>query len=174
MRLAEGNFVGCLGDVSHAVASVSLIIMTVLGAIDLISTKFLNLPFPGAFEAIESLMVLAVFLALAGVQARRQHIVVDIVIRRVSPFSQRVFKLVSDFLSLTLFFFIAWQGWVMASRSWAIRESSSGLIHFPIYPSKFALAVGASLMALQCVKDLIGGLEARSGHDSRVVPARKS
>ena len=144
----------------QALAAISLLSMTVIGTVDLVSTNFLNRPIPGAFELIETLMVVTVFMALASAQARRQHIVVDIAINHLAASTQRLCRIVGDALGAVFFFVIAWQGWLMALRSWAIDEAASGLIGFPIYPAKIALAVGASLITLQCLWDLVVGIAA--------------
>lgn len=128
--------------------------MTLIGAIDIIGTKFLNRPLPGTFEATEALMVVAVFLALAHTQARGQHIAVDLVVSRLGPAARRGLDLLAKLLTLGVFVLIAWRGWVLALTSFSIREYASGIVQFPVYPSKLALALGATLMVLQTAVDV--------------------
>jgi TRAP-type C4-dicarboxylate transport system permease small subunit len=65
------------------------------------------------------------------------------------------FEFVSYLLTFFFFFLIAWQGWVYGLHSLKIGEYESGLIPFPVYPAKLALAMGASIMALQCLRDFV-------------------
>ena len=130
--------------------------MMLIGAADIIGTKLLDQPLPGAAELTEALMVLGVFLALAHTQARRQHINVDLVTTRLGPRTRHALDLLALLLTLGVLVLIAWCGWVLALTSLRIREYASGIIQFPVYPSKLALAVGATLMVLQALVDVVG------------------
>lgn len=144
-----------LGALGVALAGASLLLMVLLGAIDIIGTKFFDRPLPGTFEATEALMVLGVFLALPYTQAHRQHIAVDLLVSRVGPGGRRALDAFATLLTLSVFALIAWRGWVLALTSFSVREYASGILRFPVYPAKFALAVGASLMVLQALVDLV-------------------
>jgi len=137
------------------IAGASLFFMMLVGALDIIGSKFLSLPLPAALETTEALMVVTAFMALAYSQSRREHISVDIVFCRLPPSAQRLLGILSHILTLSLIILIAWQGWHLGYNSWAVREYASGVISFPIYPAKILLAVGASLMVIQCLHDLI-------------------
>ena len=50
-------------------------------------------------------------------------------------------------------------------RSFEQGEIASGIINFPIWPARFALCLGASLMTIQCASDLIALLSGRQGPD---------
>jgi TRAP-type C4-dicarboxylate transport system permease small subunit len=150
-----------LGELGGWLAGASLFLMMVLGAVDIVGTKFFDRPLPGTFEATEALMVLTVFLALAHVQARRQHIAVDLIVSRLGPGPRRALDLVARLLTVGVFAVIAWQGWVFGSSSFQVREYASGIVQFPVYPSKLALALGATLMLFRALLDLI---DAVRGH----------
>ena len=161
------RIVARLGALGMGLAGASLLAMTLLGAVDIIGTKFFNRPVPGAYEATEALLVLIVFLALAHAQASRQHIAVDLVVDRLGSTARHVLRVFAQALTLSVFAVMAWQGWILGLRSLRIREYASGIIPFPVYPSKLALAVGASLMVLQSLLDLVGA--ARNGRDTGTV-----
>jgi TRAP-type C4-dicarboxylate transport system permease small subunit len=161
------RLVARLGALSMGLAGASLLAMTLLGALDIIGTKFFSRPIPGAYEATEALLVLTVFLALAHAQASGQHIAVDLVVERLGGAPRRVMRVLALALTLGVFAIIAWRGWVLGLGSLAIREYASGIIPFPVYPSKLALAVGATLMVLQTSLDLV--VEARDGRDAGTV-----
>jgi TRAP-type C4-dicarboxylate transport system permease small subunit len=156
-----------LGALGMGLAGASLLAMMLLGAIDIIGTKFFGQPVPGAYEATEALLVLTVFLALAHAQASHQHIAVDLVVERLGPGARLALSLLAQALTLGVFSVIAWRGWILGLRSLAIREYASGIIPFPVYPSKLALAVGATLMVFQTLVGMVG--TARDGHDAGTV-----
>ena len=152
------TLVARLGEIGQWLAGAGLLVMMLIGVVDIIGTKFFNIPLPGAYEATEALMVVAVFLALPYTQRQRQHIAVDLFVTRLGPRARHALDIVGVSLTFAIFALVAWRGWVLGLDSLAIREYASGIVQFPMYPSKLALAVGATLMALQCALDLAGTL----------------
>jgi TRAP-type transport system small permease protein len=136
-------------------AGIALLFMMLLGAFDVILGKFFNKPIPGTFEATEALMVISAFMAIAYNQSKRQHISVELFTSRLKGSTKIVFNLISYFFSFAFFLLITWQGWKYGIHSLMVLEYESGLINFPVYPSKLLLALGASLITLQCLADLI-------------------
>jgi TRAP-type C4-dicarboxylate transport system permease small subunit len=102
-----------------------------------------------------------VFFAVPLAQARRAHIRVEV----VYSFMPRPLQFTADvlqFLLSTVFYaLIAYFGWKAAMLSFAQGEYASGIMNFPIWPARFALCFGASLMTVQCAADLIGLLVGR-------------
>jgi TRAP-type C4-dicarboxylate transport system permease small subunit len=152
-----------LGGLGSWLAGASLVLMTLLGAADIVGTKFFNRPLPGTFEATEALMVLTVFLSLAHVQARREHIAVDLVVSRLGGGARRALELGARLLTLGVFTVMGWQGWVLGVASVRDREYASGIVQFPVYPSKLALAVGVTLMVFQAILDVLDALRGDAG-----------
>lgn len=147
----------CLNRVCIWIAGACILAMVVMGGFDVISTAVVGKPIPSVYEATETLLVVAVFLTLGVLHRSRANISVDIVYLRLGRSGRRAVDLLTLLLSGGFFAVIAWRGWVMAWHSWKIGEYSVGIVPFPVYPAKFALAVGASLAALLCVVDLARG-----------------
>jgi TRAP-type C4-dicarboxylate transport system permease small subunit len=143
-----------LATLSVGIAAASLVAMMFLDAVDIFGTKLFNRPLAGASEATEALMVLVVFLALASAHAHREHVVVDLVTTRLRAATRRWLDVAGQLLMLVFFALLAWQAWRLGLASYAIRETAAGIVLFPIYPSKLALAVGATLAALQAAVEL--------------------
>jgi TRAP-type C4-dicarboxylate transport system permease small subunit len=135
------------------VASVAVLAIMLLGAADIVAT-WLKFPIPGAHELIQVLMVLVIFLALPDVEARRQHIAVDMFYQRFSPAVRRVLDIVNNLLSLLFYGAMGWQGWKMFRESWSISEYAPGVIPFPIYPSKALFAFGVTFTCLVILVNL--------------------
>ncbi|HEV8261532.1 MAG TPA: TRAP transporter small permease [Burkholderiales bacterium] len=136
-----------------AVAGVAVLAMMFIGAADIVGVLF-SYPIPGALEMTQTLMVVVIFLALPQIEARREHITVDMVVQRVQPAVQRVFRAISDMLALVYFSAMTWQGWILFWNSWQMREYAAGSISFPIYPSKALFAVGVTLVCIVVVVNL--------------------
>ena len=136
------------------VAAGSLILMMFGNAVDILGTKLFNWPLSGASEATETLMVLVVFLALAGAHAHREHVAVDLLTSRLRAGSRRWLDVFAQSLMVVFFALLVWQAWRLGLASYAIRETAAGIVPFPVYPSKLALALGATLATLQAAAEL--------------------
>lgn len=144
-----------LSTVGLGLAGLSTFLMMLIGAADVLATYLWNQPVPAALELTESLMVVVVFMALAYTQSRRQHIAVELLYQRFPPNVQRGLTVLAGLLGGVMFGLVAWQGWVLFWESWMIREYASGIVLFPVYPSKACFALGASLMTVQVVRDVL-------------------
>ncbi|MBU0545533.1 MAG: TRAP transporter small permease [Proteobacteria bacterium] len=149
------NFIDRIIKGSALFAGICLFIMMLIGTFDVIGSKFFNHPIPGAFEFTEALMIGGTFMAIALTQSNKMHIAVDLLTSRLMTSTRMKFELVNYFLTLLFFFIVAWQGWVYGLHSFSIGEYESGLIRFPVYPAKLTLALGASVMTLQCLRDFL-------------------
>lgn len=151
---------------SAIVAGVAILLMMLAGAADVIATN-LNLfglrsrPIPSTHEFMATMMVAAVFLGLAQAQQQRAHIQLD----SVQVFGAKVGRRFEPlhYLAHGLFYgLVAWFGWIAAAHSFRTGEFAAGLIDFPIWPARIALAFGASAMTLQCLVDFFGAFARRS------------
>jgi len=139
-------------------AAIAMLGMMLIGAADVIGAAALNRPLPGAYELTEALMVATVFLALALSQREGRQIRVEILASRLSGRAKAILDLIADMLSALVYAVIAWYGWTVAVESWQIGELSSGLLQFPLWPPKLALALGATLMCAQCLAACLAAL----------------
>lgn len=139
-------------------AAVAMLGMMMVGAVDVIGTAALNSPLPGAFELTEALMVATVFLALALSQREGRQIRVEVLASRLALRTKAVLDLIAELLSALVYAAIAWYGWNVAVESWQIDEISPGLLRFPLWPPKLALALGATLMCAQCLAGSLASL----------------
>lgn len=148
-----------------AVASASILVMTLIGGIDVLTSTLLGKPIPAVYEATETLMVMAVFLALGHLQQENGHIAVDFVQSRMPIIGRRAVAVASQLAATGFYGLLTWQAWLMAADSWAIREYSVGLIPFPVYPSKFAVVIGAALATLCGAEKLFRILAGKENRD---------
>jgi len=147
---------------SCAIASgVALLLMMVVGAVDVIGTNLDivgldSRPLPAAFEFMETMMVVSVFLALSLGQARRIHIRVEVLVNLLPGLLRASCDVLQHVASFAFFVLIAWYGWRSAYTNFLVGEYAPGVINFPVWPARIVLAFGASLMALQCLLDVAG------------------
>ncbi|MEM7224477.1 MAG: TRAP transporter small permease [Pseudomonadota bacterium] len=136
-------------------AGCAMLLMMFAGGLDVIGTNVFAKPIPAAFEFMATMMVVVIFFSVALAQAQRVHIRVAIITDRLPKPLRWVTDSLQHLCSLAFFALIAWFGWKSGLRSFEVGEYVSGAINWPTSPARFALAIGASLMALQCLYDLI-------------------
>lgn len=146
--------VGMIAEAGALLAGLCILLMTIAGTMDVVGTFALGRPLPGAFEFIQTMMVAAVTLPIAMAQRQGRHIRVTLFLRYMPARCRIVLDMAGVALTLIFFALLAWFGWMVAFRSLAIGEFSSGLIPFPIWPAKLALAAGVSLMVIQSLMEL--------------------
>lgn len=139
-------------------AGFAMLLMMLAGAMDMIGTNVFAKPVPAAFEFMATMMVVVIFFSIALAQAQRAHIRVAIITDRLPPRLRWLTDSLQFLCNLIFFVLIAWFGWKSGIRSFEVGEYASGAINWPTSPARFALAIGASLMALQCLYDLISHL----------------
>ncbi|MEM0908528.1 MAG: TRAP transporter small permease [Pseudomonadota bacterium] len=79
-----------------------LVAMTLLTVVDVVGRYVFNAPLPGAFEATEIMLALAIFAGLPIVTARRDHVRVGLVVDRLPAGAQKVVGAISDLLVAAL------------------------------------------------------------------------
>lgn len=136
-------------------AGVAMLLMMLVGALDVIGTNVFAKPIPAAFEFMATLMVVVIFFSVALAQAQRAHIRVGILTDRLPRRLRWMTDSIQFLCNLAFFVLIAWFGWKSGLRSFEVGEYASGAVNWPTSPARFALAIGASVMALQCLYDLI-------------------
>lgn len=142
-----------LNRIGAAVSAAALMAMLAVGVSDTAAARLFNRPLPGTLELTEALMVVCVFLALCAGQEEGTHIRMTLVTQRLTGRRKAATELLAHGLTAAFLFLLAWQGALQGLHSLAVREYESGLVSFPLYPAKLALAAGAGLMLLQCLLD---------------------
>lgn len=143
-----------LNGISVTLGGFALLLMALIGTADVIGTAFGH-PLVGAYELIETLMVIAIFTAVAAGQQNNLHINVELVRARLSLKARAVLTLFALLCSALFFLLIAWYGAIGFERSYRVGEIRQGQLGFPVWPARLALALGAALMVLQCLLQVV-------------------
>jgi len=139
------------------VAGLSILAISLLGGVDILSTLIFSRPIHATYEATQTLMVIAVFLGLGMVHLHRSYISVDLGYDLMGRRAQRVSDIVTLLMMIVFYATLSWRGWQSAVHSWEIGEYSSGIVPFPVYPARFALAFGCTLALVCAAADLMRG-----------------
>ena len=158
MRVTTRKFYLSLTKVNKmfaTLAGVATLTIMAIGSIDILATNLLSKPVPAAFEIIETLLVIVVFFSISLAQTHKVHIRVELLYNLMSKELTLISDLIAFFLSAAMYGLIAYYGFEAGVRSYVRGEFAPGIISFPIWPTRFALFVGASLMTIQCLTDFL-------------------
>ena len=136
-------------------AAAIILVMAVLGGADAASGAFFSSPIPGTQEFSQILLPTAFFLVLGKVQQMREHIVVDII---SASFPSHIRSLVGQLGTLVgaiVLGVVAWRLWINAVEAIHILQRANAAVYIPVYPFKVASAIGASLGAIECIRQTI-------------------
>lgn len=161
MKIASRTEAGIhLADkVASIIATIALVAMMLLTVADVIGRYCLNSPIIGVNELIGVSLVLAGTWGWGYCQMQKLHVRVDIILGRLPLKAQTIIKIVAYIIGFTGFSLICWRALLLAvdyfSRG---RAGTTDILKIPYYPFWFALAIGAGLLALTVLIDIIHAL----------------
>ena len=132
-----------------------VMIMVFLSTADVVLRYIFNSPIPSIVELEVMLLVVLVYLGLPYLQSMRAHIRLEILSNYLSLIAQEVLVIFGHTVCLVPFVIIAWQGGLQAYKSLITGEFAPGIIHYPLWPAKSALAIGALFFSLRLMSDII-------------------
>lgn len=151
------------------VSGLSLLLMLGQTVTDVVMNNLFGAPIEGNLEIISGYhMVLVVFLPLAYVELKHEHISADLFFRLMPGGMQRVVYVFGAVVSMLFFGVLALQTFQDAVNAWRINEVIMGSIYVAIWPAKFALPVGFSAIVLVL---LLNAWKALTDPDFNPVPA---
>lgn len=133
-----------------------LFLLMLLAVFEVISRRLFNSPTIWTFELSGFLMAGLTMLALAYTQLHYGHVNVDFIYDRLSRRTQAIVNIIGFFPFLFLYCYIfLHMGTQYAAKSWARLETTATAWSPPIYPVKTVLPVGAALLLLIGLVQLI-------------------
>ncbi|XWN32455.1 MAG: TRAP transporter small permease [Devosia sp.] len=130
-------------------ASAAVLLMAMMGltVADVVGRYLFNSPVPGAFEATEIMLALAIFAGLPLVTARGEHIQVRLLVDQLPKSAVWLLERIADTL---VFLLLTGTAWLLYSRGedLAVYGDRTILLGIPLAPVAFALAALTALAAL--------------------------
>jgi TRAP-type C4-dicarboxylate transport system permease small subunit len=149
------NAVSAVAKALAVLSSVTVLLMMFQTVVDVTSNNLLGRPIEGNAEIIAAYyMVMIVFLPLAFVELRHEHINADLLVRIFPPPARRAVYAFGALVSLGFFGVLTWQTAIDAWRSLQISEVMMASIFIPVWPAKFALPLGFGAIFLAVVVNL--------------------
>ncbi|TNE34959.1 MAG: TRAP transporter small permease [Alphaproteobacteria bacterium] len=151
------KFFTAISRFSIAVGSLSGLatgVMMVVILIDVIGRAFFAAPLPLATEISIMLLIVKIFLGMAGAQATDSNFQVTIAVDLLNSRWRRIQRIFSLFISLIGMGIIAWLSITYAITSTERGEVSFGVYLWPVWPERIILAAGLALLIVQILSDL--------------------
>ncbi|MBI4320225.1 MAG: TRAP transporter small permease [Chloroflexi bacterium] len=105
----------------------------------------------GAEEISALLMVMVVMLSLSSTQAVEKHLSITTFVGLLPDRPQAMCKLLALLVAATISVLLTWTTFPPAIESWNSGHSIGVFVSLPVWPSKFAVPLGATLLALRLV-----------------------
>ncbi len=118
---------------------VTVFILAALTTIDAVGRYAFNSPIGGATEISELLLVTLISLSFPVLTACGEHVDVDILILRLTPFIKRVIFTISSFIGTILFGIITVLGVMRALEAFHSGQITN-VLRIPVYPFLFLFA----------------------------------
>jgi TRAP-type C4-dicarboxylate transport system permease small subunit len=104
------------------------------------------------------LIVGAVFMSSAAIQARRGHVGIEAVASLLSPCANRIRQLLVDIASLVFCSYFAWKSWILLEEAWVDNFHSSSTWGPPLWIPYSLMTAGMTLLSIQLLLQVIGQL----------------
>ena len=152
--------------------SAPLLLMTIIDSLNAVGRK-LFMPFPCCLEAVESLLVISVYLGVSIVASEGGHVNVTITTDRLSKPVRHGMDAFANFLAAATFTFWCVGAWMEAYKAFAIMEMRIGVYRFPLWPFRIFFALGVSMLTFQLVLNTIRFFKKAMGHTDYATPKKE-
>lgn len=156
-RLQQGAEI--LAKVKMALASVFLILMMVHVGADVLLKFILNKPIMGTLETVSYYyMVSLVFLPLAFVELRQEHVAVDLFFQMFPSGVKVAVYTFGCLIAIGYYGVFCYQTTLDALKATAERETVMANFLFYVWPSRWALALGSAALVLAIATNMVSAL----------------
>ncbi len=142
---------------SHYLGGIMLAVMMFITAFDVIGRFAFGHPIKGAQELSAVMLVLVVFLGVAYTAKEKEHVRIELLLMYLKPRVRQALDVFSNLISLILVFGIAYQGIVQMGTQ-KERFVTTTLLKMPLWPFALLLALGAMLLCVVVIQDLVESL----------------
>jgi TRAP-type C4-dicarboxylate transport system permease small subunit len=104
---------------------------------------------PGMVELVETFMAIEVFLGLAHAEATGVHVRMSLATNAMPFGLRRVVKSFGMLACMGGSIWFTWASVLRALEATAVREVKPGLLRFPVWPARWAIAIGFAVLACE-------------------------
>ena len=166
------SFVKSLANGLAFFGGLSVLLMMIQTVLDVGLNVFFRKPIEGNMEIISIYyMVLLVFLPLASVELKHEHIYADLLVQTFSARWRRFTYLFGGLITLVFLSLLLIQTWKDAIKSFEINEVVMGSVYVSVWPAKFSLPIGFFAMILVVIMHMVHAITRSDFNPSPPDPA---
>src|SRR4051812_42058208 len=144
-------------------SSVALVVAAFVLTYSVASRYFFHFSTDWQDELSVFLIVGAVFMSSAAVQARRGHVGIEAVVGLLSPAANRVRQVLVDIASFTFCSYFAWKSWVLLEEPWQENHHPPPPGGPPLWIPYSLMTLGMTLLSVQILLQVIAQVRRRDG-----------
>src|SRR5882724_2121377 len=144
-----GRALAFVNSIIVVLSSVALVIAALVLTYSVASRYFLHLSTDWQDELSVFLIVGAVFMSAASIQAKRGHIGIEAIVGLLSPRVNHWRQFAVDVASLLFCAFFSWKSWALLDEAWVENFHSESTWGPPPWIPYSLMTVGMTLLALQ-------------------------
>jgi TRAP-type C4-dicarboxylate transport system permease small subunit len=159
-----GRFERALAAVNHVVvlfSSIALVIASIVLTYSVFSRYFFHFSTDWQDELSVFLIVGAVFMSGAAIQAQRGHVAIEAIVGLLPARSNHIRQIVVDTASLLFCTFFAWKSWTLLEEAITENYHSGSTWGPPLWIPYSLMSVGMTLLSVQLLLQVIAQLRGR-------------
>jgi len=155
MRMDKG--IGWLSRAGMAIGMGWVMLMMFLTTLDVVLRYFFSSPIPGALEVSEIMLAIFGIMGIAYTHGVGANVRVAMLVENMPTRAAAVLNLITGLLSFQIIAMLVWYGVVMGVEEYQFGTTTDSL-KIPLYPIHFLLPIGAFLLSLEIVKEIVASV----------------
>jgi len=143
------------------ISSVALVLASFVLTYSVIVRYFLKISTDWQDETSVFLIIGAVFMSAAAVQARRGHVAIEAVSVLLSRRANSIRIFLVDIASFAFCTYFAWKSWTLLHEAWVDDYHSGSTWGPPLWVPYSLMTVGMTLLSIQILMQIAAALERR-------------
>jgi TRAP-type C4-dicarboxylate transport system permease small subunit len=150
--------IAALNQLIVIISSVALLAAAFVLTYSVIVRYFLKFSTDWQDEMSVFLIIGAVFMSAAAIQARRGHVAIEAIVGLLPPRVNRIRQIAVDIASLVFCGFFAWKSWILLDEAIVDNFHSGSTWGPPLWIPYSLMTVGMTLLALQLLIQIVDEL----------------
>jgi TRAP-type C4-dicarboxylate transport system permease small subunit len=159
---AFGFLIARLNNLIVFVSSIALVMAALVLTYSVVTRYFLHLSTDWQDELSVFLIVGAVFMSSAAIQAQRGHVAIEAIVGLLGPRTNAVRQVAVDIASMTFCAYFAYKSWTLLAEAWTENYHSESTWGPPLWVPYSLMSVGMTLLSLQLLLQVIDQLGRRA------------
>ena len=156
------RIMGLLNAMIAVAGGLALVASSLVLTHSVVVRYFLKLPTDWQDEASVFLIVGAVFLSAAGVQARRGHVAIEALTSILPAAANRLRLIIVDVLSAAFCAFFSWKSWTLLLEAIHDGQRTTSTWAPPLWVPYSMMTIGMTLLSLQILLQIVGAIMSES------------